>query len=171
VGGHGCVEWYQHGLGTSAAVEAATAAYRAETDIVDRFFGDVCVFGPKQKIGKKELFEAWEQWCYENGEEPGKQNSFTRLMGDKGVVLNFEEVKVKGNRIWKGIDVGESAPQTPSDEKVPPYKSPAKTGVVLPLGGTFPKIRQKYLRMPLVRKGFRKTAKKCPPGPKVPPKS
>src|SRR5215208_2343720 len=72
------------GLGSAAAVERATAKYRKETDVIDRFFADVCVFGPKQKVGKKELFEAWEEWCDENGEESGKQNSFTRTMSERG---------------------------------------------------------------------------------------
>jgi putative DNA primase/helicase len=82
----GCVEWGQYGLGTSAAVERATSAYRAETDVViDRSFEDACVFGPDKRITKKGLFEAWEEWCDAEGEDPGKQNSFTRVMRERGV--------------------------------------------------------------------------------------
>src|SRR5215204_3298752 len=39
----GCLEWVEGGLGSAAAVEAATAAYRAETDVIERFFEDVCL--------------------------------------------------------------------------------------------------------------------------------
>jgi putative DNA primase/helicase len=126
----GCVEWAQHGLGTSAAVERATAEYRAETDVIERFFEDVCVFGPEYSVSKKGLFEAYETWCLENGEGSISQNMFTRVMGERGVVKNFEEVKVRGNRTWKGIGLQKSAPQPPSPEKVPPDKTPANTGVV-----------------------------------------
>jgi phage/plasmid-associated DNA primase len=129
----------------------------------------VCVFGPKQKIGKKELFEAWEQWCYENGEEPGKQNSFTRLMGDKGVVLNFEEVKVKGNRIWKGIGVGESAPQTPSDEKVPPLQKSRKNGGRPTSGGHFSEDSAKVSEDAPREERFSENGEKVPPGAKSAP--
>jgi putative DNA primase/helicase len=74
----GCVEWAEHGLGTSAAVDAATAEYRAETDITERFFADECVFGPEHSVTRKALFQAWERWAEEEGEDPGKQTMFTR---------------------------------------------------------------------------------------------
>ena len=67
----GCVEWHRHGLGTAAAVEAATAKYRAETDVIDRFFSDVCVFGPEHKISKKAPFEAWEGLVHRRGGRAG----------------------------------------------------------------------------------------------------
>jgi putative DNA primase/helicase len=80
----GCIEWLQHGLGTSVAVEAATSAYRAETDVIERFFEDVCVFGPEYSVSKKDLYETWVQWADENGEDPGTQNMFTRTMRERG---------------------------------------------------------------------------------------
>src|SRR5215212_7070141 len=73
----GCVQWFEHGLGTARAVDEATAEYREETDVVDRFFDDRCVFGPDEWVGKADLFEAWESWCIDEGVDPGKQNSFT----------------------------------------------------------------------------------------------
>src|SRR5215208_4947610 len=85
----GCVDWNDGGLGTSAAVERATAKYREETDVIDRFFADMCVFTSGASVTKKGLFEAWENWCIENGEESGKQNGFTRTMGERGVVKKF----------------------------------------------------------------------------------
>jgi putative DNA primase/helicase len=115
----GCVEWNQHGLGSAAAVDRATAAYRAETDVVDRFFADECVFGPKDKIkvAKKALFEAWEDWCQEEGVDAGSQTHFTRVMGERGVIRNFEEGKSNGIRVWKGIKLQKSDPETPSQTK------------------------------------------------------
>jgi putative DNA primase/helicase len=107
----GCVEWGQHGLGTSAAVERATSEYRAETDIIDRFFDDVCVFGPEHRVSLKGLFEAWESWCHENGEESGKQTGFTRVMKDRGKVKNFADSKSNGVRIWRGIGLAGSDPE------------------------------------------------------------
>jgi putative DNA primase/helicase len=122
----GCVAWGQNGLGTSAAVERATSAYRSETDVVDRFFDDVCVFGPEYTVSKKGLFEAWENWCYENGEEPGKQTAFTRVMSERGVVKNFKEGKYNGTRLWKGIGLEGSASNPPSESKVPQTQKSCK---------------------------------------------
>jgi putative DNA primase/helicase len=116
----GCVEWFEHGLGTAAAVEAATAEYREETDVVDRFFEDVCVFGPEETVAKKDLFEAWEAWCLDEGEEAGKQNGFTRVMKERGKVKNFVEDRTLKARIWRGISV--------ISEKSVMDESPAKQG-------------------------------------------
>jgi phage/plasmid-associated DNA primase len=148
------------GLGSAAAVERATAKYREETDVIDRFFADVCVFGPKQKVGKKELFEAWEEWCDENGEESGKQNSFTRTMSERGVVENFEEKISGGIRYWKGISVAENTPPPPSDEKVhQPKKSWKHEG-----GGTslvhFSEDSENFSGQPLTQEGFSENGSK-----------
>jgi putative DNA primase/helicase len=91
----GCVEWFEHGLGTATAVEKATAEYRDETDVVDRFFRDVCVFGPQEKVTKAALYEAWEAWAVDEGEDAGKQNSFTRTMKERGV----EKISSKVSRV------------------------------------------------------------------------
>ena len=80
-----CVEWWQHGLGSAAAVEAATAAYRAETDVLDRFFDDACVFGPEERVSKKGLYEVWVDWCEEEGVNPETQTTFTKKVAERGV--------------------------------------------------------------------------------------
>src|SRR5215208_5596581 len=107
----GCLEWVEGGLGSAAAVEAATAAYRAETDVIERFFEDVCVFGPGYRVGKKDLFEAYEAWCTENGEGTLSQNMFSRVLGERGVVKDFEEGKSYGIRVWKRIVLQKSDPR------------------------------------------------------------
>jgi len=117
----GCVDWWEHGLGSSKAVEAATSAYRAETDVIDRFFADECVFGPEERVTKKRLYAAWEEWCEGEGEDPGKQNGFTRIMSERGVVKNFKDARKRdGERVWKGIGLKNDfhqGPLNPSDEK------------------------------------------------------
>jgi phage/plasmid-associated DNA primase len=122
----GCVEWGQHGLGSAKAVERATAEYRAETDVLDRFFDDVCVFGDKERVTKKELFEAWEEWCGEEGVNPETQTTFTKKVAERGVVKNFGEGKVGGIRVWKGLSVRSSAPNPPSPDEVPYPQNPCK---------------------------------------------
>jgi putative DNA primase/helicase len=165
----GCVEWDQHGLGSAAAVERATSAYRAETDIIDRFFEDACVFGPEYSVSKKDLFESYDAWCLENGEGALTQNMFTRVMGERGVVRNFEEVKVRGNRTWKGIGLQKSAPQPPSPGKVPPDKSPANVGVVQEEGALSEDF-QNFSTEPPTREGFSKNGQKVPPESKSAPR-
>ena len=80
----GCVEWNQHGLGSAAAVDKAPQAYRAETEVTERFFEDECVFGEDYAVSKKGLYEAWVEWCDQEGVDPGTQVFFTRTMGQRG---------------------------------------------------------------------------------------
>jgi phage/plasmid-associated DNA primase len=144
----GAVQWFEHGLGTAAAADKATAEYREDTDVMDRFFADMCVFGPDKWITKGDLFEAWESWAIDEGVEPGKQGPFTSVMKERGVVRGFSEQRTKRMRFWQGIDVikeggvatpppGEqtensvtSDPKSVTSENASPQESPAKHGGV-----------------------------------------
>jgi phage/plasmid-associated DNA primase len=113
----GCVAWVENGLGSAKAVESATAAYRAETDLVEQFFQDRCYFYPEGRVTKKALYQAWESWCDEMGEPAGTQTQFTRTMGERGVVKNVQEDNSDKNaRAWRGISLSPpkvSEPQNP----------------------------------------------------------
>jgi putative DNA primase/helicase len=117
----GCVEWGPNGLGSAAAVESATAEYRAETDVIERFFEDECEFGPEKRVTRSALFEAWERWCDAEGEDAGKQTGFTRTMKERGVVKGFREGKVEKVRGWHGV--GLTTP--PSDPQSVPHPDSA----------------------------------------------
>lgn len=119
----GCVDWNDGGLGTSKAVEAATAEYRSETDVIDRFFEDACEFGPDKWSWTKELFEAWEAWALDEGEDVGKPNGFSRVMKERGVVRGFSRERAKKSTYWQGIS-------STTDNGTPP-KTPAKHGGVV----------------------------------------
>jgi putative DNA primase/helicase len=80
----GCVEWNKHGLGGAKAVDAATAAYRAETDILEQFMEDRCYFYPEARVSKTALYEAWVEWCDENGETAGTLLVFSKKIKEKG---------------------------------------------------------------------------------------
>ena len=115
----GCVAWVEHGLGSAKAVEAATADYRAETDVLEQFFQERCYFYPEGKVTWSDLYKAWEEWCDEMGKQAGTQTSFTRRVNERGVVKNFEladfHKKVRG---WRGISLEEpSGDQSASEQK------------------------------------------------------
>jgi phage/plasmid-associated DNA primase len=122
----GCVEWNRDGLGSAPAVEAATAAYRAETDVYERFFGDACVFGPEVRVTKKGLFRAWESWCDAEGENPGKQVQLSRDMKEKGVVQNFEEKKSRENGTGRALESPQAMHHPPSEKNLPPAQKSRK---------------------------------------------
>jgi putative DNA primase/helicase len=110
----GCVEWGNGGLGSSKAVDAATAEYRTETDVTERFLTERCVFGPDHTITRKALFEAWEKWAIEEGVEQGTQTSFSKLIRERAKTLKLEDKKPKVDRVfgWElPYKVGTRTPQ------------------------------------------------------------
>jgi phage/plasmid-associated DNA primase len=152
-------------MGTAAAVERATAAYRAETDVIDRFFADACVFGPEERVSKKELFEAWEEWCAEEGVEPRGQTKFTRVMGERGVVKKFAEAKIGGTRLWKGIGLaGNDGETAPNRESAPP-ENPCKHGGGESVVGHFDENSENFSTEPPTREGFSENGLKVPQVP------
>jgi putative DNA primase/helicase len=120
----GCVEWGKSGLGSAAAVDRATAEYRAETDVIDRFFDDVCVFGPNEKVVKKGLYLAWETWCMDEGESDMGQNKFTRIMGG-GCSKKLRREKGAWDACLEWYKRRRTAPR----RRCAPHKRPANRGV------------------------------------------
>ena len=51
-------DYQEHGLGAPEAVTAATADYRAESDILGHFLAERCVVGPAAKVRAGELYGA-----------------------------------------------------------------------------------------------------------------
>jgi hypothetical protein len=109
-------------------VEAATAAYRSETDVLERFFAEECVFGPEEFVTRKGIFEAWQKWCDENGEFAETPNKFTRTLRERGVVKNFEEDRdARGERGWRGIGLRNSVTTPPSNPPSAKLTNPQKS--------------------------------------------
>jgi putative DNA primase/helicase len=161
----GCVAWVANGLGSSRAVDAATAEYRSETDVLDRFFEDACEFGPEARVPKKDLFRAWEKWCDEEGVDPGTQVGFTRTVGERGLLRGFSEKKIKGIRVWSGIKL---AGKVPPDGNLPPSKSPANSHIPEDRGQLYQDFEQFSPRSS--REGpFQKPAKVAPRRQTCPP--
>jgi phage/plasmid-associated DNA primase len=106
----GCVEWYQHGLGSSVAVDRATSSYRSETDPLERFLDEMCEFEPELRVPKTEMYDAYVQWCTEEYEEAKGTKGFAQMMNEKGVVKNFHGAKSGANRIWRGVSLGGNRP-------------------------------------------------------------
>src|SRR5215212_8198605 len=124
----GCVEWYQHGLGSAAAVDKATAAYRTAADPVERFLDEMCVVGEGLRVSKSDMYEAYEDWCVREDEEPKTPKKFTDLMDEKGVVKNLVGARPGGKRIWKGVTLRSEAPQSGTPEQSGTPKNTCKHG-------------------------------------------
>jgi putative DNA primase/helicase len=106
----GCLAWQRDGLGTPAAVAEATAAYRAESDVLAGFLAECCVTdNAKATIQATPLFKAWESWAKSKNEDPKNSTWFGRQMAERG----FEKEVARGTRLtyYRGLSLVESAPE------------------------------------------------------------
>jgi putative DNA primase/helicase len=90
----GAVEWHKDGLGSAAAVDAATEEYKTAQDIFGAFLNECTAEVPRSKSKVGELFDGWKRWCDRTGERPGRQGDFTLSLEDHGFdTENYQHVK------------------------------------------------------------------------------
>ncbi len=84
----GAIQWYRTGLPASAAVDAATNAYREESDTMAPFIEDRCEIGERYTVGATALYTAYSAWSKDAGEHPVSQTVFGRKLTDRGYELS-----------------------------------------------------------------------------------
>jgi putative DNA primase/helicase len=97
-----CLRWQADGLTEPLAVQMATAAYRAEQDVLGEFLGDCCQVAEEQTASAADLFAAYSAWCSANGEEAASQKRLGTALTERG----FERVKRGANRRWHWVGLG-----------------------------------------------------------------
>ncbi len=97
----GCAEWLRDGLGEPEQVRSAVEEYREEMDVLGAFIADRCYVREDAWTPALQLFQAWEEWCHETGEEPGTLTKFGRSLTERGFVS--EPRGGKKSRIRSGI--------------------------------------------------------------------
>jgi len=84
-------------------VLAATVAYREEQNALGPFLTERCELAPRVSVPVGELYEAYEQWAEENGEEPVRKRRFNDfLRTDKGL-SQYQASTGTRQRRWAGI--------------------------------------------------------------------
>lgn len=100
----GCLDWLHdggglRGLGVSESVSTATDELRADSDVIGRFLEDCCTTKvPDARTKSTALYEAYRQWCQDQGHQPMSNVVFGRSLSERG----FAAVK-SGSRYWEGI--------------------------------------------------------------------
>lgn len=92
----GCLDYQQHGLGKSQAIELSTAEYRSEMDVFATFLEDTIEFGNfgHTFVSRKQIRELWSAWSRDN------RTNYT--ISDKDIVQRLE---VRGAREHKAVGV------------------------------------------------------------------
>ena len=119
----GLKDWLANGLQPPPEVVEATEAYRAEMDIVGMFIKDACILDPKAVTPSKTLYDAFKDWCAENGYEPFGQTAFGRRLAAKGFASGRAYVEGRLRRCWFGIRLRSETDGQP--DLLPPTDPPS----------------------------------------------
>jgi putative DNA primase/helicase len=110
----GCIEWQTNGLGEPSMVRSATNAYREENDALGEFFRLRVVFDIDAAIARKDIREAYESHCKDNGSEPFGAKRFAGRLREQGV----KETSVRrGSSVvdgWRGVRLATDAERAAS---------------------------------------------------------
>jgi len=80
----GCLAWQRDGLQVPAAVEAATSAYKAESDTLAAFLAECTTQDGNAETQASKLYAAYKSWCEDNGEMAITGTMFGRRLGERG---------------------------------------------------------------------------------------
>jgi putative DNA primase/helicase len=95
----GCREWQEQGLNVPASISNATAAYRAEMDIIAEFLNDRCTIAANEKTPLGTLYADYTEWAGNACQDAVGKKIFGNLMRQKG----YKQSKSGGVRYWTGI--------------------------------------------------------------------
>ena len=99
----GAREWYAHGLGNCAAVEAASAASSQAADPVGQFIEDECVRDPSAFIPAADLAEAFGRWAERHRQPELGATRLGNALSKHGIGASREYVNGKRVRVRTGV--------------------------------------------------------------------
>jgi len=95
----GCLAWQKQGLGAPEEVLNATQDYKNEMDTLGSFLEECCVQEAYAHVTSKALYQAYEQWCEANGEDPMSQRALGLRLQERG----FVKERTSHFRGWQGL--------------------------------------------------------------------
>ena len=88
----GCLAWKEEGgLNPPDIVKQATTEYHEGEDVIGRFTTDCCEFSNDAKVRSSELYNAYRDWCKDNGHKPLSSTKFGKRIGER-----FEKQRSNG---------------------------------------------------------------------------
>jgi putative DNA primase/helicase len=100
----GCSAWQRDGkLITPIEVEAATSAYRVDSDVLGEFIDERCIVGPGYSTSAGDIFAAYQQWIKARSECPLSQKRFGPQLAERGFIR-----RKQGLTIYEGIGLRSS---------------------------------------------------------------
>lgn len=98
----GAVRLTNQGFHEPESVKMATQSYRHEEDHIAKFLDEKTILADTGSVTKTAIFNAYRDWCNENGERPISQNSLTREIKGRLGVTESESV---GYKMFVGVEL------------------------------------------------------------------
>jgi len=98
----GAVRLTNQGFKEPESVKLSTQSYRHEEDHIAKFLDEKTILADNGSVTKMQLFNAYRDWCYENGEKPITQNSLAREIKGR---LGVAESDSAGFRMFIGVEL------------------------------------------------------------------
>ena len=95
----GCLKWQRDGLGRPKTVLEATTEYRRESDQVGRFLSERCVSGKEHTVSGNALYNAYVQFCQQQGEKFLANNLFAEQIAKR----NIEKKRTRKGWVYQGL--------------------------------------------------------------------
>lgn len=101
----GAVAWYRDGLGSTAAIDAATEAWRLGEDVLANFIADRLEFTPAASIRGGDLYATYRSWCESEGRPPKSAKNFKVDFLEHPTVIeaNVEHARPQNKSTFKGV--------------------------------------------------------------------
>jgi len=88
----GFLQWRERGLNPPRQVFEKTSQYQMEEDIIGAFMNECCTISNDQRVRANDLYQAYQEWCKDNGHRPLSNTRFGKKMSEK-----FEKRTSNGN--------------------------------------------------------------------------
>lgn len=98
----GAVRVSTQGFNEPESVKMATQSYRHEEDHIAKFLDEKTLLADTAVVTKVSLYNAYRDWCNENGEKPITQNALGREVKGR---LGVQESETAGYRMFIGVEL------------------------------------------------------------------
>jgi putative DNA primase/helicase len=96
--------WQKHGLAMPPEVQTATKTYRSEQDVTGRFLAECCRTSDNEILFKT-LYQHFENWCDENGENCPSRKFLSGYLEKRG----YTRAPKRGTVWFQGITILDTA--------------------------------------------------------------
>lgn len=95
----GAQRYLREGLKLSPAMKREQAQYRKDSDMLGEFLDECTEVAADARVEQKALFLRWQNWCKDNGVQPGSKKTFTQRLSERG----FPPKDSNGKRYYQGL--------------------------------------------------------------------